>query len=418
MSHRLRVNKNGERVYEIKISRGRDPVTGKQITPYRKTWHFPQTWSDKRAEKEVAIVEGEFRAECMAGKVLTKQEEIQQRKVNKQKANLEALKEANKPTYEQYVKIYLEKIKAQGLAKTTIHEYTRALNLAIETFSGVKMEDITSEMLRTFFTKMQNEKQYKWLTMRYRYAVFKAFFNTAEEQEIIEHSPMSKIKAPRKPKDEKEKPKAFNEEQLQYILQCAAQEPFERQAMLIFMLDTGCRRGEVAGMKWKNIDLNTGELTVCVNREYTPEDGVYETTPKSGKGRKIFLTEYALGVMKRLKREQAERLFRRGTHTEYCFCNRSGEALSPYAIESRFRRFKTKYQIPNFHPHALRHTMATISIANGADIVSVSKKLGHANPSITLNVYSHANEEAQKRATELYGNAIYRKMTHKKVEGI
>ena len=51
--------------------------------------------------------------------------------------------------------------------------------------------------------------------------------------------------------------------------------------------------------------------------------------------------------------------------------------------------------------------MATLSIANGADVVSVSKKLGHSNTSITLDVYSHANEEAQKRANEVLAQAIY-----------
>lgn len=51
--------------------------------------------------------------------------------------------------------------------------------------------------------------------------------------------------------------------------------------------------------------------------------------------------------------------------------------------------------------------MATLSIANGADIVSISEKLGHAEASITLNVYSHANEEAQQRANEVLADAIY-----------
>ena len=52
--------------------------------------------------------------------------------------------------------------------------------------------------------------------------------------------------------------------------------------------------------------------------------------------------------------------------------------------------------------------MATISIANGADIVSISEKLGHANPSITLNVYSHANEKAQLRANQVLADALNR----------
>ena len=78
-----------------------------------------------------------------------------------------------------------------------------------------------------------------------------------------------------------------------------------------------------------------------------------------------------------------------------------------HAFTAYLQKFGKKYNLPGIHPHALRHTMATISIANGADIVSVSKKLGHANTAITLNVYSHANEEAQKRANEVLAEAIY-----------
>ena len=81
--------------------------------------------------------------------------------------------------------------------------------------------------------------------------------------------------------------------------------------------------------------------------------------------------------------------------------------MNPQAPTSYLIRFGKKYNIENLHPHALRHTMATLSIANGADVVSISEKLGHAEPSITLNVYSHANEEAQHRANKVLENALY-----------
>ena len=82
--------------------------------------------------------------------------------------------------------------------------------------------------------------------------------------------------------------------------------------------------------------------------------------------------------------------------------------MNPQAPTSYLSRFGKKYNLPGIHPHALRHTMATISIANRADIVSISEKLGHSEPSITLNVYSHANEEAQRRANEALAQAIYK----------
>lgn len=81
--------------------------------------------------------------------------------------------------------------------------------------------------------------------------------------------------------------------------------------------------------------------------------------------------------------------------------------MNPNTITGYIRDFGKRYKIKGLKPHALRHTMATISIANGADIVSVSKRLGHCNPSVTLNIYSHANEEAQRRTAATLAEALY-----------
>ena len=91
----------------------------------------------------------------------------------------------------------------------------------------------------------------------------------------------------------------------------------------------------------------------------------------------------------------------------FCFTKRKGELMMPGCFNAYLRRFGRKYGVNGIHPHALRHTMASISITNGADIVSVSKKLGHSNVAITLNIYSHANEEAQKRANDVLAKVIY-----------
>ena len=84
------------------------------------------------------------------------------------------------------------------------------------------------------------------------------------------------------------------------------------------------------------------------------------------------------------------------------------EMLNPNAPTKYLSKFGKRYNFPGLHPHTLRHTMATVSIANGADVVSVSKKLGHAAPSITLNIYSHANQEAQLRANKSLEMALYK----------
>ncbi len=68
-----------------------------------------------------------------------------------------------------------------------------------------------------------------------------------------------------------------------------------------------------------------------------------------------------------------------------------------------------RHGLPHVNPHSFRHTAASIMIANGVDIVTVSKMLGHANPSMTTDVYSHIIEESKRKATECVADVILRK---------
>ena len=98
------------------------------------------------------------------------------------------------------------------------------------------------------------------------------------------------------------------------------------------------------------------------------------------------------------------------TPSEYVFIERGfNTPMNPQSPTAYFRKFGSKYGIDHFHPHKLRHTFASLAITNGADIVSVSQILGHSDVSITLQTYSHANEESKLRAAEIFQNAIARR---------
>ncbi|MCR5616594.1 MAG: tyrosine-type recombinase/integrase [Saccharofermentans sp.] len=73
-----------------------------------------------------------------------------------------------------------------------------------------------------------------------------------------------------------------------------------------FMTDSGCRRGEVCGLTWDDINLATGEVTVRNNAQYFPREGVRILSTKSGKARKIILNPHALDVMRTWEKEQAK----------------------------------------------------------------------------------------------------------------
>ena len=417
MSITKRALKDGIRFYEIRYSRGRDPLTGKQLTPYSTRYFPPVTWSDTRAEKEARIREAEFIADCKAGKILTKAEERQQRKEQAQAAERERLEAAAKPTFQAYGETWVkeaETVRSPG----TVENYRVVLKRAGQVFNSIKMESITPYMVKEYLTSLYtdgtsalNGEKLHFKTKVKHYAVLHLFFQSAVESGVISFSPMRDMKRPKRPKDELPKErKAFSAEEVQYIRKCIAQEPLKWRAMVIFMLDSGCRRGEVVGLKWDAINFKTGEVTISRNAQYTAGRGTYIATPKNGKARSFYLNSQALTVMKEWQKQQALYLLGRGLpRNGYCFTREDGQMLNPQAPTAYFTRISKKYNIPGLHPHALRHTMATLSIANGADIVSISTKLGHSSPDITLQVYTHANEEAQRKANALLAEQLYKK---------
>lgn len=127
-----RTLKDGTTIYEIRVSRGRDPVTGKQLTPYSMRYTPPVGYSAKRAFKEAQVVAAQFEADCRAGKVLTKAE----RKAQAEQAQREA---AAHPTFKAYAETWLKAF-AHDHAVSTVRAYTIAIERAGEVFNDYKCE--------------------------------------------------------------------------------------------------------------------------------------------------------------------------------------------------------------------------------------------------------------------------------------
>lgn len=415
-SYSPRKDKSGQIIsYQIKVTRGRDRITGKQLTPFTMTFTPPTGWSKKAIDRELQRVMGEFEAACKRGEVLTKEQEkaLALQEIEERK-RMQA-EEERKPTFNRYVEIFMNE-KAATFAPGTLENYRNVLRKASAVFGTMKMEDIDFLKVKQYIIDLQNNgtndfngKPLAHKTIIKHYIVLHALFENAVENEILQFSPMQNMKRPKPRKDEIAKEAiVYTESEIQNIIECLNQEPLKWKALIMFAIDSGCRRGEIIGLKWEEIDFKTGKVNICRNAQYTSGKGTYISTPKNGKSRVIYLNPPALKVLAEWKRKQAFLHFTQGLpNNGFCFTQDNGEMMNPQAPTSYLTRFGKKYNLPGIHPHALRHTMATISIVNGADIVSISKKLGHSNTSITLDVYSHANEEAQQRANDVLAEAIY-----------
>ena len=414
--------KDGSLVFEIRVSRGRDPVTGKQLTPFSTRYTPPRTWSTKKAQKQAQVEAAKFEAECKAGKIKTKaqirQEIEQQRKAEEEKR----LDDERRPTFKKYVEILLEEMAVTNAAGT-LENYDYVLRRAGPIFNDYKMEDITPAMIKKYIVDFQANGRNHFTgelvghkTVLKHFIILHRIFASAVENDVIQVSPMEKLKRPKPRKDEVQKEaQVYTEEEARYIISCLDQESLMWKALVMFMIDSGCRRGEVVGIMWDAVNLKTGEVKIFRNAQYTAGKGTYITTTKNRKNRVLYLNPAVVSVMKEWKLAQMKYMLAQGYPMEgFCFTRENGKVLNPQAPTSYLARFGKKYGVENLHPHALRHTMATISIANGADIVSVSEKLGHSETSVTLDVYSHVNKQAQKRANQVLSQALYSTQTDSK----
>ena len=391
-STKLMQTKDGRRFFQICVSRG----YGK--APYKKRWYWPDGWSKRSAERELAKVAAEFERACAAGEILN-------RKQAKEKAAQEAAEAAKLKTVRQYADGVYMPAKETTLAENTRSLYRMFLDKHIYPVIGnMLLVDVTPAIIQKLILDFQQsgKAHSSALTL---YVVLNGIFEMAFLDDSIPLSPMLKVKRPAPRKDEatkEESSKALTVQELRAVLACVAQEPLKWQAYINLAADTGARRGELCGLQWTDIDWASGMVTIRRNLQYSPEKGVYETSPKNGKPRAVDIGKDTLGLLHRLRDEQASSCISKWVFTQ----DGLYDPMFPQSPTRYFRKFGDKYGIVDFHPHKLRHTSASIAIISGADVVSVSERLGHSDTAVTLRMYAHANAESIRRAGQTVRDAL------------
>lgn len=416
-SYAARKNKAGQIIsYQIKVSRGWDKLTGKQLTPYTMTFTPPAGWSSRAVKRELVRIMGEFEAACRRGEVLTRAQAKEQEQHRREQEAQDKAEAERRPTFNSYAAHFLQ-VRAATISPNTILLYKNTFDRAAPVFGDMRLEDITAPAIREYIADLQangvNRKTGKPLsygTCIKHWLNLHALFEAAVDDGIIEGSPMWRMKRPKPRKDEGPRSMtAYTEDEAKYILECADKAPLKWRAFVRFALDSGCRKGEILGLKWADVDFKTGRVRIVLNVQYSGKEyGTYITTPKTGRARTITINAPVVKALAEWKIEQTRELVGQGLPpAEFVFTGDTGDVLRPGTAGAYMQRFAKRYNIPDLHCHAFRHTMATIAIQNGADPVSVSEKLGHAKPSMTLDVYSHANEKSQRRVNEIIAEAIY-----------
>ncbi len=172
---------------------------------------------------------------------------------------------------------------------------------------------------------------------------------------------------------------------------------------------TGARRGEVVALRWSDYDQEARKLTIARSLGYTAESGIYEKATKTHGIRKMGVDEVIEGVIAS-QIEALQKNVELGfdlVQDPFLFYGLpdGSKPLHPDTPSKYFRKICQQLGLP-FHLHQLRHFTATELIAAGLDIRTVSGRLGHADASVTLRVYSHVLEAQDRAASEYLGGRV------------
>lgn len=216
------------------------------------------------------------------------------------------------------------------------------------------------------------------------------------------------------PADAAEKP-ALNRREARYLeeddarrlLEFLQNEPIRWRALITFDLLSGLRRGELLGLRWEDVDLDAHTITIRQTSNYLSGKGVYTDTPKTDtSSRPVPISTAAVLMLLEYQTWQEAQKAKIGDAWEdtdgRVFTTELGAPVFPDSVTKWFRSFIKRSGLPKVTVHSLRHTYASLMIADGAPLVVVSRQLGHAQSSTTANIYAHAIASAQAKAMQTF----------------
>ncbi|WP_037351054.1 tyrosine-type recombinase/integrase [Anaeroarcus burkinensis] len=309
-----------------------------------------------------------------------------------------------KMTVQEWLETWLNEYAKPKVRQTTWESYESVIRRHVVPHIGMmRIQSLKPEHLQRLFNeKIRNGRVdgkggLSATTVRYINAAINQAFKQAVKNQIISRNIAELVE---KPKVKKHEISPLTKEQINKFLECAKGHKFY-EAFLIECF-TGLRRGELLGLRWKDIDFEKYQLTVNQSVNVT-RTGLKIAEPKTKTSKRtIPLTEQVMVILKIYRKRQIEERLRLGIPNTYdlIFCNEKGQPFDPTNFVRQFESVLKMAELPRVRFHDMRHTHATLLLAQGENIKVVQERLGHTTVRMTLDTYSHVLPGMQKNATE------------------
>jgi integrase len=240
-------------------------------------------------------------------------------------------------------------------------------------------------------------------TVTHMHRILKQALGQAVKWELLIRNP---VDAASPPKASRGKMNTYDLDQTAELIE--AMRPTRMLVPTLLAVLCGMRRGEIAALRWKNVDLNTGRLAILESAEQVGSKIRYKM-PKSGKGRTLALSANLVEDLRAHRLRQAEELLRVGvilSDDTFVVAQTDGTPLQPDTLTQDWFRKLANTSLPRIRLHDLRHAHATHMLANGIHPKVASERLGHSKIGITLDLYSHVLPGMEADAAERVDAAL------------
>ena len=314
----------------------------------------------------------------------------------------------NTMRFREFADMWLTEYAEKQLAPKTYHRYKGLLERINQAIGHMKLKDIKPLHLNRFYANLAEKgisKRYKHdadgkaigdrclapKTIFAHHQLISKMLSTAVKWQLIDINAAERADPP---KVTQQDIRFLDEAEIRELITLLDSEPIQYKTMITLLIYTGIRRGELCGLEWKDIDFDTRIMKIVRTSQYIGNKTLITKEPKTKSGtREFVLSHTACKLLSEYKEWQDSNINNLGDQwhdTDRLFTQWNGLPIYPDTVTDWFAKFIKKHDFPHVTLHSLRHTNASLMIAEGADVCTVSKRLGHANTATTLNIYAHA----------------------------
>jgi integrase len=320
--------------------------------------------------------------------------------------------EPSRQSVGEYLEHWLREYAKIHVAQTTYERYANIVRLQlIPAFGHVPLLRLSPHDIKAHYAsaiesgRSDGKGGLSPTTVLQHHRLLREALKHAVNDGLLVTNPADRVRAPRRVRREMA---VLDQAQTSRLLELVKGERLHIPVLLA--VAAGLRRGEVLGLRWQDLDLKAGKLSVRQALEATKQGGLTLKAPKTAKSRRLVpLPPFAIEALREHKRLQAHHRLRLGPafHNHDLVCPApDGMPWNPDTLTPAFVDFVRRSGLPRIRFHDLRHGHATLLLKFGIHPKIVSERLGHATVGLTRDTYSHVLPGMQEHAASILEDAL------------